>query len=352
MNAPKDPLNLDEVLLPFLAVNDQVEEDRILSGLIQTHAEPIIRGLLRRKLSGSKYIADQAAEIRSEVILKLLSRLRQLKREPAEHSIHNLRGYIVTVTNRAWNDQLRAKYPNRSKLKNRVWYVLSRDSTFFLRRAASGEWICGFKEWEQLEKPIGFGDAFLNERFPDLRRFQVQDRSGLPGASSLRSGLEQLFSFANGPLNPDDVVEMMSRIYDVRDESTLRTSADTEFEMDNLIDERINPSKSMETTQFLKKLWIEICDLPVRQRVALLLNLKDSEGRDILSTLPLTGTATFREIAAVLEIAPNDFITLWKQLPIEDTKIAEFMEITRQQVINLRKSARERLVRKLKTILF
>jgi hypothetical protein len=39
---------------------------------------------------------------------------------------------------------------------------------------------------------------------------------------------------------------------------------------------------------------------------------------------------------------------LWESLPLEDTTIAGRFRLTRQQVINARKSARERLTRRLK----
>jgi hypothetical protein len=39
---------------------------------------------------------------------------------------------------------------------------------------------------------------------------------------------------------------------------------------------------------------------------------------------------------------------VWNDLPIEDARIAELLGVTRQQVINARKSGRERLARRLK----
>ena len=39
---------------------------------------------------------------------------------------------------------------------------------------------------------------------------------------------------------------------------------------------------------------------------------------------------------------------LWNDLPLEDTAISGLLGVTRQQVINLRKVARERLVRRIK----
>ena len=43
----------------------------------------------------------------------------------------------------------------------------------------------------------------------------------------------------------------------------------------------------------------------------------------------------------------DDFAEVWKDLPWSDLRIAERLGITRQQVINLRKCARERLARRM-----
>jgi hypothetical protein len=44
----------------------------------------------------------------------------------------------------------------------------------------------------------------------------------------------------------------------------------------------------------------------------------------------------------------EEFAEIWNHLPLDDNRIAEILNLTRQQVINLRKSARERLARRMK----
>ena len=63
---------------------------------------------------------------------------------------------------------------------------------------------------------------------------------------------------------------------------------------------------------------------------------------------PAAGVASVRDMAAALEVSPEEFASLWNDLPLEDAKVAERLGLTRQQVINLRKSARERLARRTK----
>lgn len=88
--------------------------------------------------------------------------------------------------------------------------------------------------------------------------------------------------------------------------------------------------------------------LPRNQRAALLLNLKETSGFGCITLFPVTGIATFRELADALEMSAESFAELWNELPLEDAKIAELLGLTRQQVINARKSGRERLTRRLK----
>jgi predicted DNA-binding protein (UPF0251 family) len=47
-----------------------------------------------------------------------------------------------------------------------------------------------------------------------------------------------------------------------------------------------------------------------------------------------------------MELSTEELAALWNDLPLEDLRIAEMLGISRQQVINLRKSARHRLARR------
>jgi hypothetical protein len=78
-----------------------------------------------------------------------------------------------------------------------------------------------------------------------------------------------------------------------------------------------------------------------------LLNLNDSAGGDI-QLFDWLGIASIREIALALEMDPDVFAELWKELPLEDARIARELGISRQDVVNRRSSARKRLARRMK----
>ena len=70
--------------------------------------------------------------------------------------------------------------------------------------------------------------------------------------------------------------------------------------------------------------------------------------RDRLALLTLTGLATRDDLARLLEVPASELGELWDELPLDDRTIALRFDLTPRQVINLRKSARARLGRRLR----
>jgi hypothetical protein len=108
-----------------------------------------------------------------------------------------------------------------------------------------------------------------------------------------------------------------------------------------------SPEQALAQRGFLSRLWAEIRLLPGRQRAALLLNLRDADGRGMIGLFPLTGTAEVADLAEALDMPEEKLRALWGELPRDDEWIAGWLSVTRRQVINLRKCARERLARRL-----
>jgi DNA-directed RNA polymerase specialized sigma24 family protein len=115
-----------------------------------------------------------------------------------------------------------------------------------------------------------------------------------------------------------------------------------------LADPAPDAAASLQQRDHIALLWEEIRRLPPRQAAALLLNLRDAQRGNALMLLPLMGIASMREIARTLGMSAEDLAAIWNRLPFEDAEIAGLLGITRQQVINLRKSARERLARRMR----
>jgi hypothetical protein len=158
--------------------------------------------------------------------------------------------------------------------------------------------------------------------------------------------LGDLFERSGGPIGFDEVVTIAAEMWHIHDPPTVS--------IDTGCAQRDNPFTSsgprvdlaLEQRLFFEQVWGEVCQLPVLQRAALLLNLRDSRDGGVISFLPFLGVASKEELARLLEMPCEDFQKLWSELPLDDSRIAQMFGITRQQVINLRKTARERLVRR------
>ena len=94
-----------------------------------------------------------------------------------------------------------------------------------------------------------------------------------------------------------------------------------------------------------ERLWTGIAQLPPPQRAALLLHLRDDRGGPALALLPASGVASIPRIAEALEMPVDDLAELWNRLPLPDSEIGPRLRLDRQQVINLRSTARQRLAR-------
>ncbi|HET9712963.1 MAG TPA: hypothetical protein VFP64_13805, partial [Pyrinomonadaceae bacterium] len=203
-------------------------------------------------------------------------------------------------------------------------------------------WLAGLSGWEKPARSLNDGD--LRERLNvewqsvDVQRLELHDL------------LTTIFSVAHAPLDLDDLTELIAQFWGIEDHAIEPLDANTYAPLDEQASAEINPATIIERRQSLQLLWREIGQLPRRQRVALLLNLRNPHGINVITLLPATGVATFEQIAETLEIPAAEFEQLWAQLPLDDLHIAAYLGATRQQVINLRKTARERLVKRMSGI--
>jgi hypothetical protein len=110
---------------------------------------------------------------------------------------------------------------------------------------------------------------------------------------------------------------------------------------------QVSVATKMEQHAYLEHLWAEICELPLQQRRALLLNVRDAEGGDITSLLVHARIATMSQLADALSMTDEELALLWNELPLDDATIANYLGLARQQVINLRSAARKRLSRRM-----
>src|SRR5262249_22002059 len=141
----------DPILLPVLQAENEAEFERLITKLISSHAEPIIREIIKYKLRtyGGRSSADaiDAEDVYGETLVQILEELRSV-RSNHERSICNFRSYVATVTYHCCYEYLREKRPQRSRLKDRIRYLLSHHKSFALWSGEKDDWICGFALWK------------------------------------------------------------------------------------------------------------------------------------------------------------------------------------------------------------
>jgi RNA polymerase sigma factor (sigma-70 family) len=342
---------MDHLLVAFIEANEQAEIDRCLAHLIDEHARPIVREILGSTLqlhvdkSGVGRSSQDAGDLLNDILVSLISRLRHLRHDPEQHAIADFRSYVASTAYNACNLHLRRKFPRRSRLKNRLRYLLSHDNDFALWISEASGLLCGFAIWRGK-------NAHVPGRFLEKIRQDPGEWTQTVGLTSvsidradLTGLLKILFRESAGPLKLDDLVNVVAEICHEKDQpdeqlETATTPAAPACSLETILEQQ----------HTLAIFWNEVCSLPPRQRIALLLNFRDSRGQELLSLMPHTRTATIEQIATALDFPLADFLKLWNDLPLDDMAIARLLGATRQQVINLRKCARERLERRMNAV--
>ncbi|HEV8483039.1 MAG TPA: hypothetical protein VGV87_05730, partial [Blastocatellia bacterium] len=261
----------------------------------------------------------------------------------------NFRGFVAALAYRACATYLRKKHPQRLSLKNKIYYSLTHNRDFALWKGSDDEWLCGFASWSdnqtlgpptrlQLlrDNPHAFKQAVLPR--DDVRHNSPADL------------LAAIFTWVEAPIKMDDLVSSVAELWGIRDQipETRLQEERGDNSQERLPSAQIKATTEVEQRVYLQRIWVEIGELPLRQRCALLLNLTESPGHGVIALLPIIGIASVRQIARTLGMTDEQLTEIWNSLPLDDTEIAAHLGITRQQVINLRKSARERLMRRMK----
>lgn len=291
----------------------ELSRDDALDGDVVARAVPVIETVIRRRCRHWKLPADLHDDLRSEAIVRLLRRLSDPELEP----IGALDEYVAGLTSCVIDDLVRAVSPEWARLKHRVRYVLNHDDRFQVSTLAGGQIRCSL------------------QRTASIDRNRVKTRA----ATQLAQTMIEILREGEAERAVDELVSEVAARTGVED--PIFSSADR-----HLLSPATSPHLAAESTDSLRQLWSEILALPLRQRLALLLNARDAAGDSILPLLVAAQIVTMPDLAETLEIENAEFERLWNELPLIDAGIAERLQITRQQVINLRKAARDRLARR------
>jgi DNA-directed RNA polymerase specialized sigma24 family protein len=351
-----DPSAIDDRLRPLLTADGE-QFDALLQEVIEEHADPLIRKIIGAKVHVSSsehhnhFDSDAVEDLCQEAIVSLMAYLRTSWQDPADHCIKSFDEYVATVTFNVFKKYLRRKYPQRQKLKRQLYYLLTHRGDQLSLWKESYERIAGLPGWQNVRPAQRHSNA-LDELNADEWNLA---KSRLHGRPLSRVPLDQLlvglFEYLDHPLEFDLLVNTVSRLLKIKDQPNQNNFGEGEDGKDGKFDKglSVEPSdpKRVNLQEVLKRLWEEIKELPIRQRWALLCNLRDEHGDGLINALPLCGIASPQQIARTLEITLEELSELWDQFPLRDAEMGKRLGIGSQQVISLRKSARERLTRRM-----
>jgi hypothetical protein len=211
--------------------------------------------------------------------------------------------------------------------------VCTTDPRFRIWETGLGFWLCGQAGWD--------GQMRAGAGAVEDCRMELATRN-LP--KELPDLLAEIFAHISHPIELNDLLFLCAGLLGVVDEIQ-----DLDPLADRLPDPNVRMGPSTDTQAWMARLWNEIKGLPDRQRMALLLNLRTPGGAAI-GLFEDLGVASFAQLSAALQMAPGELAAIWDQLPLNDREISEKLGVARQQVINLRSAARERLARRMSAL--
>lgn len=334
----------DPAVAPFLDAASDDTAAACLEQLLGEDLHRVIRDVVRRELSGSVVGAAHADDVIADVHLGLVRKLWSLRQGRGE-PIDDLSAYAARAAEHASYTVLRSRFPERWRFRNRVRYALGHQPSTTLARDAGGAWLCRTARAIRRVAESGAVEALID----DPRQWVARQRIDL--TQPLPDILDEVLARLDRPIELDRLVDALAMVLGIADAVPLTRRDDPDLSVaETLPDPAPLAADVLTQRESLRRAWEEIVDLPPKQRSALLLNLRDPDGGAVLHLLPATGVVTQAEIAAALGMDEPVLAGLWNRLPLDDRSIAEATGLTRQQIINLRKSARARLARRLKVI--
>ncbi len=338
---------VDIRLQALLAADDQ-QYQALLDNLIKEHAEPLIHKIIHAKLklpqtkSIKKTGHDDANDLCQDSIIKLIAHLKQLKTDPSRHPISAFDDFVAKITFNVYNSYIRSKYPHRHKLKRQIEHLLKSRKEFDLWKESS-ERLAGFAHWRDSNWPKANQETIQTQSFvlAQLDDFLINQ---IP----LATLLTKFFDWSNQPVAFDELVNIIAEVCGIKDIQQNDWPVDHQPSAKQHSGDGI---LKLEYREHLRLVWKEILALPIRQRCALLLNWKNSASDSFLSTLIIDGIASAQNIAEALEMDLPHLEQIWDQLPLKDAAIGKMLGgLPAQAIANLRKSARERLTRRIEKI--
>ena len=117
---------------------DEVPPGDVLARRVLLIADNVVR----RRCRGWNIAQHVRDDLRAEVAVRVLKRLRQAEEEPETTPILGLDEYTASVASRLVDDLARAAFPEWTRIKHRARYLLHHDDRFRVFVDAAGRTMC------------------------------------------------------------------------------------------------------------------------------------------------------------------------------------------------------------------
>src|SRR5882724_10856303 len=216
---------VDSLLSQYVECTDPRRAEALLEELVVEHAQPGIQKVVRYKLAfQGRSEAQDIEDVSGEVMVELIGRLRSIKQSDPLEAIGSFSGYTAVTAYHACNEYLRRKYPNRHRLKNRLRYLLNNEYTFEIWEAGDAGWLCGMRQWRADDTSRAPADRV--GRWRDI----LADLPHGQSASRPTDLLTRVFDHLRGPVEFDELVDIMAWLWGVDDQEHLSESIAREIE--------------------------------------------------------------------------------------------------------------------------
>src|SRR5262245_19254066 len=118
------------MLQAYLSEADEAKSSRLIVDLICEYIEPLVKRIVSSRLGvdntrqGTEREQQDAEDVCSEVIVQILRRLRRWKASTRTELLSDFSRYVVAAAYNGCNLYLRKKYPERTRIKKRLQYIV------------------------------------------------------------------------------------------------------------------------------------------------------------------------------------------------------------------------------------
>ncbi|MCA1595451.1 MAG: hypothetical protein LC772_03375 [Chloroflexi bacterium] len=339
----------DRLLSSYLCERDRNTETRLLERLA-AEVRAVVSRVLAANFGAYPYDKQRAEDIGQDCMLAILTKIHRLKSGSDETPVTSLSAYAAATARNAFRGELRARRPERARLRARISDLIKSNPDRFGIWSWGDHTVCGLAEWMGAGAPIlGPAGSFpaarpspvtpaaLGYRIANLDPAAASDLESYLRWIGTAVGINELADQLAPDTRPAGPALAGTSRTDMLEGSHEADPLDQVPDMIENVEDRVVDQIHRE--QLLRTAWSQLVQLPHRQRVALLLALPPEA---FLAYRLLVGREA---LAKCLETTPAEVDAIPRTLPRSDADLAQQMGLKRQQVINLRLSARQRLGR-------